>query len=81
VDDLELKTYWNFVLYFSCAKNLQIRRSTQSIHDLSLNLRTPNPGFNPGFTPFYITNAGGEPRVEPGVWRPAIWALASVENY
>jgi hypothetical protein len=42
---------------------------------LSPNLRTPNPGFNPGFTPFYITNARDEPRVKPGVWRPEMWAL------
>jgi hypothetical protein len=43
---------------------------------LSQNLRTPNPGFNPGFTPlpFYITNAGGEPRVKSGVWHPEMWA-------
>jgi hypothetical protein len=35
--------------------------------DLSLNLRTPNPGFSMRFTPlFYITNAGGDPRVKPG---------------
>jgi hypothetical protein len=33
---------------------------------LSPNLRTPNPGFKLGFTsPFYITNARGEPRVKP----------------
>jgi hypothetical protein len=52
------------------------------------NLRTPNPrfnpgltpllfdmqGVNPGFNPFYITNAWGEPRVKPGVWRPEMWA-------
>jgi hypothetical protein len=33
----------------------------------SPNLRTPNPGFNPGFTPpFYITNAGVNPGLNPG---------------
>jgi hypothetical protein len=44
---------------------------------LSTHLRTPNPGFNPGFTPppFYITNAASEPRVKPGLWRPEMWAL------
>jgi hypothetical protein len=25
--------------------------------------------------PLYITNAGGEPRVKHGVWRPEMWAL------
>jgi hypothetical protein len=36
----------------------------------SPNLRRPKPRFNARFTPplFYITNAGGEPRVKPGVW-------------
>jgi hypothetical protein len=43
--------------------------STEIIDVLSPNLRTPNPGFHLGSTPFYITNAGGKPRVEPGVWR------------
>jgi hypothetical protein len=37
-----------------------------------------NPGFNPGFPPFYITNVGGEPRVKPGVCRPEMWALESM---
>jgi hypothetical protein len=34
----------------------------------SPHLRTPNPGFNPEFTPppFYITNAGGYPQLNPG---------------
>jgi hypothetical protein len=27
-------------------------------------------GLTPGSPPFYITNAGGEPRVKLGVWRP-----------
>jgi hypothetical protein len=48
---------------------------------LSPNVRTPNHGFNQGFTPpppFYITNAGGESRVKPGVWRHEMWALVSV---
>jgi hypothetical protein len=40
----------------------------------SLNLTTPNPVFKLGFIPFYITNARGEPRVKPGVWRPEMWA-------
>jgi hypothetical protein len=26
------------------------------------HLRMPNPGFNPGFTPLYVTNVGGELR-------------------
>jgi hypothetical protein len=42
---------------------------------LSPNLRTPNSGFNPGITPFYITNAGGGSRVKPGVRHPEMWAL------
>jgi hypothetical protein len=39
------------------------------------NLRTPNPGLNPGFTPriCYI-KGGGNPRVKPRVWRYEIWA-------
>jgi hypothetical protein len=43
----------------------------------SWNLRTTNPGFNPGLTPppVYITNVGGKPRVQPGDWRPEMWAL------
>jgi hypothetical protein len=38
---------------------------------LSPNLRTPEPGVH---SPFYITDAGGEPWVEPWVWRPEMWA-------
>jgi hypothetical protein len=38
-------------------------RGEKSFHQ-SPNLRTPNPGFVPVFNPlFYITHAGGEPRV------------------
>jgi hypothetical protein len=40
----------------------------------SPHLRTPNSGFNLGFTTFYITYAGGEPRVNPRVWCPEMWA-------
>jgi hypothetical protein len=47
----------------------QTTQITQSPH-----LKTPSPGFNPGFTPFYITNVGDELRVKPGVWRPEMWA-------
>jgi hypothetical protein len=46
---------------------------------LSPHLRTPNPLFNPGFPPpLYITNIGDEPRVNPGVWRPEMWALVAI---
>jgi hypothetical protein len=40
------------------------------------HLRTPNPGFNPGFTPspHLLYKRGVNPPVEPGVWRPEIWA-------
>jgi hypothetical protein len=30
--------------------------------------------------PIYMTNAGGELRVKPGVWRPEMWALANNKN-
>jgi hypothetical protein len=33
-------------------------------------------GLTRGSTPFYITNAGGEPRVKLRVWRPEMWALS-----
>jgi hypothetical protein len=41
---------------------------------LGPHLRTPYPGFNPGFIPriCYI-NGWGEPRVKPRVWLPEIW--------
>jgi hypothetical protein len=36
----------------------------------------------PGVQPlFYITNAGGEPLVKPGVWRPEMWDLDSLYSY
>jgi hypothetical protein len=45
---------------------------------LSPNLRTPNPGFNLGCTPFNIaTNPGFESRVNLRVWRPEMWVLDS----
>jgi hypothetical protein len=40
---------------------------------LSPNLRTPNPGFNPGFTS-PLTNLEDAPRVKTGDWRPELWA-------
>jgi hypothetical protein len=41
----------------------------------SPHLRTPNPWFNPGFTPLLYNNCGGETRVNPEVWCPEMWAL------
>jgi hypothetical protein len=32
------------------------------------------PGWTRGSPPFYMTNAGGDPRVKPRVWRPEMWA-------
>jgi hypothetical protein len=37
-------------------------------------------GFNSGFTPFYITNAGGEPLVKVGVWRLEMWGLTTGQS-
>jgi hypothetical protein len=57
-----------------------IRENLEEKNIQGLNLSphlTPNPGFNPVLTPFYITNVRGEPRVKPGVWRPNILALKS----
>jgi hypothetical protein len=34
-------------------------------------------GLTRGSPPFYVTNAGGEPRVKLGVWRPEMWALTT----
>jgi hypothetical protein len=44
---------------------------------LGPHLRTPNLGFNPGLTPHicYIKEGEGDPRVEPRIWRPEMWAL------
>jgi hypothetical protein len=42
--------------------------------NLDPHLRTPNPGFNLR-SPLYITNAGGEPQVKLGFWRPEMSAL------
>jgi hypothetical protein len=50
-----------------------------SVRAQSPHLRTPNPGFNPGFTPLLYNKCGGEPRVKPGVWRSEMWAQD--ENY
>jgi hypothetical protein len=35
--------------------------------------RRQTPGLTQGSSAFYITNAGGEPRAKPGVWRPEMW--------
>jgi hypothetical protein len=42
------------------------------------HLRTQTPGLTRDSPPFYITNAGGEPRVKPWVWRPEMWAVIRV---
>jgi hypothetical protein len=34
----------------------------------------PTPGLTRGSSPFYIPNAGGEPRVKPRVKRPEMWS-------
>jgi hypothetical protein len=40
------------------------------------HLKTPNPGFNQGFTSrIYYIKCEVEPLVKPEVWRPEIWAL------
>jgi hypothetical protein len=42
-------------------------------------VRTPNPGFNPEFNPpHFLYKRGCEPRVEPEVWRPKMWALVVI---
>jgi hypothetical protein len=39
------------------------------------HLRTTNLKFNLGFTPLHLLyKREDEPRVEPGVWRPEMWA-------
>jgi hypothetical protein len=37
-------------------------------------------GLTRGSPPFYLTNAGGEPRVKLGVWRPEMWALTTGQS-
>jgi hypothetical protein len=50
--------------------------------DQGPHLRTPNPGFNPGFTPPYLLyKRGGKPRVEPGAWRSEMWAQYYTVQY
>jgi hypothetical protein len=46
------------------------------------HLRTPNPEFNPGFTPCicYLKGGMGWSRVKPEVWRPEIWAQSSFSH-
>jgi hypothetical protein len=63
--------------------SVSIYTNWNTSNNQSPNLRTTNPGFYTGGSPFfYITNAGGEPRVKPGVWRPEMWALLnSVGSY
>jgi hypothetical protein len=65
-------------LHFYCCllgvlftQDINTQKKTRATH-----IRTPNPGFNPGFTPriCYIKEWGDEPRVKPGVWRPEVWA-------
>jgi hypothetical protein len=43
------------------------------------HLRTPNPGFNPGFPPPYIyyIKGGVNPGLNPGVWCSEMWAQYS----
>jgi hypothetical protein len=58
-----------------CNEKVNFTVSLMTIEVQSPNLRTPNPGLNPGFNP---TNAGGEHRVKPGVWRPEMWAQFTI---
>jgi hypothetical protein len=38
------------------------------------------PGLTQGLhPPFHIKNAGDEPHVKPGVWRPEMWARDAKE--
>jgi hypothetical protein len=37
-------------------------------------------GLTRGSPPFYITNAGGEPQVNLGVWRPEMLALTTGQS-
>jgi hypothetical protein len=43
-----------------------------------ISVHQTTPGLTRGSPSFYITNAGGEPRVKLGVWRPEMLALRSV---
>jgi hypothetical protein len=47
------------IIYFLCRAQISGRQA---------------PGLTRGSSPFYITNAGCEPRVKPGVWPPEMWA-------
>jgi hypothetical protein len=55
----------------ACWAFLPKSRTPTIIINAAPHLRSPNPGFNPGFTPHLLYKRGGG---KPGVWRPEIWA-------
>jgi hypothetical protein len=60
-------------LLYSMTASLKCPSFCSKSHQNPL-LRTPNPGFNPEFTPpLLYKKCGGKPRVKPGVWRPEMW--------
>jgi hypothetical protein len=66
------------IFFFFANSNLYAKRFSPL--NQSPHLRTPNPAFNPEFTPHFCYIKGGEPQVEPGVWRPEMWADVYKDN-
>jgi hypothetical protein len=64
-----------YALLFHKIVDTVMGEGTQSPHR-----RTPNPGFNPGFTPLFILHMWGGLRVKPGVWRPEMYAQVTLNT-
>jgi hypothetical protein len=86
--DFQLETHWRveviliFLIYlYSKCKNLRANTNCKLLLDKLNGCQISRAHISgrqtPGLPPYYITNAGGKPRVKPWVWCPEMLALVN----